>query len=43
MLGIEADDLLPMAARQLGVSTDVSTLLSSCVGGTLERNAQVVP
>ncbi len=35
MLGIEADALLPMAARQLGLKTDVKTLLSACVGGNL--------
>jgi mutual gliding-motility protein MglA len=41
MLGIGSSDLLPMAARQLGVSTDVATLLSSCVGGNLDRHLQV--
>jgi mutual gliding-motility protein MglA len=41
MLGVESSALLPMAARQLGLSTDVSTLLSSCVGGTLVRAGQV--
>ncbi len=40
MLGVESSALLPMAARQLGLSTDVSTLLSSCVGGTLVRAGQ---
>jgi len=41
MLGIESPELLPMAARQLGVSKDVPTLLSSCVGGNLDRHSQV--
>jgi signal recognition particle receptor subunit beta len=43
MLGIESGALLPMAARQLGLKTDVATLLSSCVGGTLARGAEVPP
>jgi signal recognition particle receptor subunit beta len=43
MLGIEPGELLPMAARQLGVPTDISSLLSSCVGGSLERSPQVRP
>ena len=43
MLGIESSALLPMAARQLGLKTDVATLLSSCVGGTLARAAEVPP
>jgi mutual gliding-motility protein MglA len=42
MLGIASADLLPMAARQLGIATEVSKLLSSCVGGKLER-APAVP
>jgi signal recognition particle receptor subunit beta len=37
MMGVEARELLPMAARQMGVKTEVSTLLASCVGGSLER------
>jgi len=41
MLGIRQEALLPMAARQLGLSKDVSVLLSSCVGGRLERRPQV--
>ncbi len=41
MLGVESSALLPMAARQLGLSTDVPTLLSSCVGGSLVRAAPV--
>jgi mutual gliding-motility protein MglA len=42
MLGIASADLLPMAARQLGIATEVSKLLSSCVGGKLDR-APAVP
>jgi mutual gliding-motility protein MglA len=42
MLGIQSADLLPMAARQLGVTTDVATLLSSCVGGNLDRHLQAL-
>jgi signal recognition particle receptor subunit beta len=41
MLGIDSAELLPMAARQLGVRTDVRTLLASCVGGRLDRRAEV--
>ena len=41
MLGIEPDALLPMAAKQLGLATDVRTLLSACVGGSLDRSATV--
>jgi mutual gliding-motility protein MglA len=41
MLGIEPRALLPLAARQLGLSADVSALLSCCVGGALERRGQV--
>jgi mutual gliding-motility protein MglA len=41
MIGIQSGQLLPMAARQLGLSTDVSTLLSACVGGNLDRHKQV--
>jgi signal recognition particle receptor subunit beta len=37
MLGIASDALLPMAVRQLGLATDVPTLLSSCVGGKIDR------
>jgi hypothetical protein len=43
MLGIPSDELLPMAARQLGIATDVATLLSSCVGGKLDRTPQAAP
>src|SRR5579883_913264 len=39
-LGIPSTELLPMAARQLGVSTDVGQLISACVGGSLERHLQ---
>jgi signal recognition particle receptor subunit beta len=41
MLGVESGALLPMAARQLGLATDVPTLLSSCVGGALGHATQV--
>jgi signal recognition particle receptor subunit beta len=41
MLGIESNALLPMAARQLGISADVNKLLSSCVGGGLGRPVRV--
>jgi signal recognition particle receptor subunit beta len=43
MLGLGSDALsLPaMAARQLGVTTDLPTLLSSCIGGNLDRQTQV--
>jgi signal recognition particle receptor subunit beta len=43
MLGIEAAALLPMAARQLGLKTEVAALLAACVGGNLHRAAQVRP
>lgn len=43
MLGIESGALLPMAARQLGITADVPTLLSSCVGGRLNFAPQVTP
>jgi signal recognition particle receptor subunit beta len=36
MLGIAPDELLPMAARQLGIKKEVPALLSSCVGGKLD-------
>jgi signal recognition particle receptor subunit beta len=42
LLGITAPDLLPMAARQLGVAADLPTLLSSCVGGNLDRHLKVL-
>jgi mutual gliding-motility protein MglA len=41
MLGIPSDQLLPFAALQLGLSTDVPTLLSSCIGGALQPSRQV--
>jgi signal recognition particle receptor subunit beta len=37
MMGVETRALLPMAARQMGLTVEVSTLLSSCVGGNLDR------
>jgi len=37
LLGIQSNALLPMAARQLGLKTDVDTLLSACVGGILKK------
>jgi signal recognition particle receptor subunit beta len=42
MMGIASGDLLPMAARQLGIGTDVSELLSSCVGGKLNGSSSQV-
>jgi mutual gliding-motility protein MglA len=41
MIGVESTQLLPMAARQLGLTGDVSTLLAACVGGSLDRHAKV--
>jgi signal recognition particle receptor subunit beta len=43
MLGIESEQLLPMAARQLGVKAEVQTLLASCVGGGIENRPPQVP
>jgi len=40
MIGIEPAELLPMAARQLGLAAEVRTLLGSCVGGNLDRHVQ---
>jgi signal recognition particle receptor subunit beta len=37
MLGIESRALLPMAARQLGLNTEVDALLAACVGGQLDK------
>ena len=37
MLGLDPGQLLPMAARQLGITKDIPTLLSACVGGGLDR------
>jgi signal recognition particle receptor subunit beta len=37
MLGVDSGQLLPMAARQLGIAKDVPSLLSACVGGGLDR------
>ena len=42
MLGIQPAELLPMAARQLGIKADVPALLSSCVGGSLDRHLQAL-
>jgi hypothetical protein len=41
MLGIESNGLLPMAAKQLGVSNDIPSLLAACVGGGLGAAGQV--
>jgi signal recognition particle receptor subunit beta len=41
MIGIEPSALLPMAARQLGVTADVDAMLASSLGGKLRRS-QVV-
>jgi signal recognition particle receptor subunit beta len=41
MLSIGSSDLLPMAARQLGISSDMPALLSACVGGDIDRHVQV--
>jgi signal recognition particle receptor subunit beta len=41
MIGIESGTFLPMAARQVGSKDDVATLLSACVGGQIDRSAQV--
>jgi signal recognition particle receptor subunit beta len=40
MLGIESDALLPMAARQIGASSDVPTMLAACIGGAIARAEQ---
>jgi signal recognition particle receptor subunit beta len=40
LLGIGSDQLLPMAARQLGIKSEVKALLASCVGGQLDRHVQ---
>jgi len=39
MIGIERDEFLRMAAKQIGSNVDVKRLLSACVGGALERKA----
>ncbi len=41
MLGIESNELLPMAAKQLGLSVAIPKLLASSVGGSLERYGRV--
>jgi signal recognition particle receptor subunit beta len=43
MVGIAPDDLLPMAARQLGLKVDVHALLGACVGGNLPRPGKAAP
>jgi signal recognition particle receptor subunit beta len=43
MLGIETGDLLPMAARQLGLKSDVPSLLATCIGGNLTRTPARAP
>ena len=43
MIGIAPDELLPMAARQLGLKVDVQALLGACVGGNLPRPGKVAP
>jgi hypothetical protein len=43
MLGIASGDLLPMAAKQLGLTVAVPTLLASSVGGSLERYSAAGP
>jgi signal recognition particle receptor subunit beta len=43
MLGIESSGLLPMAAKQLGVTAEIRSLLSSCIGGDLSDPRQVRP
>jgi signal recognition particle receptor subunit beta len=43
LLGIPSGELLPMACRQLGLATDVATLLSSCLGGKAHSAAEVPP
>jgi signal recognition particle receptor subunit beta len=37
MMGLDPKALLPMAARQMGLAVDVSTMLAACVGGGLNR------
>jgi signal recognition particle receptor subunit beta len=41
LLGIASSELLPMACRQLGLAIDVTTLLSSCLGGKSHAPAEV--
>jgi signal recognition particle receptor subunit beta len=41
MLRIASEQFVPMAARQLGIEVEVGELLSACVGGDLDRHAQV--
>jgi signal recognition particle receptor subunit beta len=42
LLGVGSGDLIPMALRQLGVTTELGVLLSACVGGNLERHLKVL-
>lgn len=42
MIGVEPSALLPMAARQLGVTADIDAMLASSLGGKLQRSALVV-
>jgi signal recognition particle receptor subunit beta len=41
MLGVDGTQLVPMAAKQLGLTEDVRTLLGRCVGGNLDRHMKV--
>jgi signal recognition particle receptor subunit beta len=41
MIGVEGAELLPMAAKQLGLTKDVRSLLACCVGGNLDRHMKV--
>lgn len=43
MMGVPAESLLPMAARQLGIDAEVSQMLSACVGGDLDRHSGAPP
>jgi mutual gliding-motility protein MglA len=40
MMGLDSTALLPMAARQMGLTGDVTTLLAACVGGRLNRKPE---
>ena len=39
MMGVPSGALLPMAARQMGVTKEIPELLSACVGGAIDRKA----
>jgi signal recognition particle receptor subunit beta len=41
MLGVDGAQLVPTAAKQLGLTEDVRTLLGRCVGGNLDRHMKV--